>query len=490
MPFFSTQPSSSLTSALRSAVGSLGGPDPLKLLQAQHLMAQNENAASQTQYHSAMAQKALAEVNAARQAETLRADPAAQAQVAGDVAGMNTPDASRLMNHLRGVMEQPSAMDDEDASLVGATAKPFVTSEPVMQPGQRTRFQEALAGLGFNRMATGKTNAAELGKAVGEVQGQGITQAVQNALARGDAQGASGMNQGGKLGNDIKLFDNVGSTGATFAPATGAVQADPAAQPDNKLLGGTLAEIAAKAVRERAQAEQARAAAGAHSASAARTRDLMTREQKGTYDSARGILVDPVRGTSRAVTDDAGAPIGSKEVPAKALPASAAKGLLENQQSLRRAEQALALISGEEVPGPDGAKVKGDPNATGWKGYLPDALLQRKDAGGVPTRAAIGDLGSLIIHDRSGAAVSVSEFPRLRPFIPQVTDDPATVKAKLGRFVQEYRNIAAETADFYTESGYKVPTETLRGSGASGSTDGADRRAAPRAPAKRVVVDF
>jgi hypothetical protein len=42
----------------------------------------------------------------------------------------------------------------------------------------------------------------------------------------------------------------------------------------------------------------------------------------------------------------------------------------------------------------------------------------------------------MTVHDRSGAAVTVSEFKRLAPFIPTTTDDTATVKKKLGRMRQ------------------------------------------------------
>jgi len=167
---------------------------------------------------------------------------------------------------------------------------------------------------------------------------------------------------------------------------------------------------------------------------------------------------------SKAIVIDArtGSKIGDappKAAAEKALPVSAAQKLMENQQNLRRAEQALALIEGKRV-----GDVQGDPNATGVKGYTPDAILQRTDPNGVPTRAAIGDLGSLIIHDRSGAAVTAAEFPRLRPFIPVVTDAPETVKKKLSRFVSEYRKVTQEAQDFYKESGYKVP-DVLQPSG-------------------------
>lgn len=161
-------------------------------------------------------------------------------------------------------------------------------------------------------------------------------------------------------------------------------------------------------------------------------------------------------GRAQPIVGPDGQPVRPKSTE-RALPTSAAQKLMENQQNLRRAEQALSLIIG--------ADPSGDKNATGWKGYLPDFALQRLDPQGVQTRAAVQDLGSMIIHDRSGAAVSAAEFPRLRQFIPLNTDDAETVKTKLGRFAKEFKAISDETADFYRSSGYRVPVETLRGAG-------------------------
>lgn len=172
------------------------------------------------------------------------------------------------------------------------------------------------------------------------------------------------------------------------------------------------------------------------------------------------------RGRGTPIVGPDGKPVAPKSTE-RALPTSAAQKLMENQQNLRRAEQALGLLTPPkegELP-MDG----NDPNATGWKGYVPDFALQRLDPKGVQARAAISDIGSLVIHDRSGAAVTASEFPRLQPFIPRAEDDPATARKKLDRFVKEYRAVVDEAADFYRNSGYKVPVETLRGSGASGS---------------------
>lgn len=145
----------------------------------------------------------------------------------------------------------------------------------------------------------------------------------------------------------------------------------------------------------------------------------------------------------------------------KPLPQAVAKALLENQANLRMAQKALALASGQTVD-----DVQGDAQATGWKGFLPNQVLNRVDPSGVNTRAAIADLGSMVIHDRSGAAVTAAEFPRLAPFIPTEKDDADTVKKKLGLFVKNYQAIIDDTKSFFEESGYKVPTQVLKSSGA------------------------
>jgi hypothetical protein len=143
--------------------------------------------------------------------------------------------------------------------------------------------------------------------------------------------------------------------------------------------------------------------------------------------------------------------------PGKPLPISAANIVLGNRENLDKAKKALALIEGNAILTPSGQVTKGDKEATGFKAYLPDSALQRLDKGGVATRAAIADIGSMVIHDRSGAAVSASEMPRLVPFIPKEKDSPDVVKTKLKRFVSEYQALVDENDEFYRESGYNVP---------------------------------
>lgn len=163
--------------------------------------------------------------------------------------------------------------------------------------------------------------------------------------------------------------------------------------------------------------------------------------------------------------------------PLKDIPASVNTAIITNAQNLATAKQALTLLGGEGV-----GDLKGDKNATGLKGFLPQGVLNRADAGGIDTRAMISDLGSMVLHDRSGAAVTAAESPRLMPFIPLITDSADTAKKKLQRFVQVYEQEQQALNDTYSkEQGYRpspvkpaAPTKPSTGP-AAGTVEGGYR---------------
>jgi hypothetical protein len=132
----------------------------------------------------------------------------------------------------------------------------------------------------------------------------------------------------------------------------------------------------------------------------------------------------------------------------KQIPPNINLAILKNNQSLKQIDETIALL-------------KKNPDATGAKGYLPNFALNRMDPEGTDARAGVADIGSLVLHDRSGAAVTAAEAPRLMPFIPLATDDNATVIKKLTRM----RNIAAGdqeglTETYSKEQGY-IPNPTV-----------------------------
>jgi hypothetical protein len=102
--------------------------------------------------------------------------------------------------------------------------------------------------------------------------------------------------------------------------------------------------------------------------------------------------------------------------------------------------------------------VETNPGAFGLSNMLPNAMVTRMDPKGIAARAAVFNLGSLKIHDRSGAAVTASETPRLLPFIPTPGDSAKTVKTKLLGFQREYNLMQQGIEDFAKTQGYKSPS--------------------------------
>lgn len=97
----------------------------------------------------------------------------------------------------------------------------------------------------------------------------------------------------------------------------------------------------------------------------------------------------------------------------------------QNSVTLNKIDQALQM-------------VKAKPDALGLQNYAGDTVMQRVDPSGVEVRAMIADIGGQKIHDRSGAAVTVGEAARLKPYIPAATDTADTVTKKLQLFRREY----------------------------------------------------
>jgi len=224
---------------------------------------------------------------------------------------------------------------------------------------------------------------------------------------------------------------------------------------DSGLLSGVPEEGIQKVLGEKRDVYSMRAKMAGLAPAEVRAEKQVAVQQKQAETAEQRAETDAERAARQEKTDSARLALereklafektkAEKGPPQKALPITAAQKLLENQQNLNKARDALKLIE----------SVKG---ATGVKGFLPDFILQRTDPKGVEARAAVADLGSMIIHDRSGAAVTAAEFPRLRPFIPLMTDDQETVVKKLKRFMEIYQEVTEDAAEFYKDSGYKVP---------------------------------
>ena len=102
------------------------------------------------------------------------------------------------------------------------------------------------------------------------------------------------------------------------------------------------------------------------------------------------------------------------------------------------------------------SQVTGNPAAVGIMGTVPGVISQYLPeswgggAEGAGVRAGVANLASMKIHDRSGAAVTAGEMPRLKPFIPDVRfDSPETIQKKLDGFRLEYNAMIREIENGY-----------------------------------------
>jgi hypothetical protein len=207
--------------------------------------------------------------------------------------------------------------------------------------------------------------------------------------------------------------------------------------------GKVRASIGKRQTLESLATERTAAAGRNQSASQFNERLNFDRQQpRGTIiQTDQGpMLADPRAGTARPVTGADGQALGPK---ARPVPTQIQKAYVENGSSLRKVQAALDA-------------VEAYPDGLGVSNYLGDNIRQRTDPSGVNVRALVADIGSQKIHDRSGAAVTASETPRLKPFIPTATDNPATVRKKLKMFQAEYQAMQTEMEDMYSpDMGYR-----------------------------------
>ena len=230
---------------------------------------------------------------------------------------------------------------------------------------------------------------------------------------------------------------NTGGTTDTLAidPVTGATRVANTVRntqsPDN---AATNARIAADAAAARKQAER-HFQAGQSTPQYMETDAGLVALPKKLAPGQSPVGV-PVMGSN-------GQPLGK---PAKDVPPAVAGKIIESKQSLSNIDKAIQA-------------VKSNPDAFGLLNALPGVERMRQgDQKGVEARAQVANIGSLTLHDRSGAAVSASEFPRLAPFIPSSSDNAEAIVTKLSQM----KRIAEEELGLYSErygpgTGYKSP---------------------------------
>jgi hypothetical protein len=137
---------------------------------------------------------------------------------------------------------------------------------------------------------------------------------------------------------------------------------------------------------------------------------------------------------------EGGRSLGKSDVSQGTLaPPAIQTAMLGNVAGLRNIERALKELDAH-------------PDSVGARGIQPDWLIQRTDPEGVQLRAEIADILSQTFHDRSGAAVMVSEAGRMKPFTPVQTDTAAALRTKLERMRDIYRGTLYDHYDVYGPS--------------------------------------
>ena len=152
----------------------------------------------------------------------------------------------------------------------------------------------------------------------------------------------------------------------------------------------------------------------------------------------------------------------TREAKPKAVPATVIKGIAANTQMLSTIQQALDAL--------DPAKG-GDPDAVGFKGYIPDTMLNRMDEKGTKARGLLARVAAQEFHDFSGAAVTASEAARLKPFLPAVNDDIKTVRNKLESLKNQVEGLNSFQREAYAEGFQALPGDKAAAkTGASSSS--------------------
>lgn len=152
---------------------------------------------------------------------------------------------------------------------------------------------------------------------------------------------------------------------------------------------------------------------------------------------------------------------GQRSAQLKPIPQAGVKAIVDNRSTVRQIDAAIqALQRRPKSIGPG-------------TGMLGDTFTQYNDPDGTPTRAAVGKIGGQIIHDVSGAAVTLSEEPRFKPYVPLVTDRPEVALAKLAQLRSLAQATLGDLTDYYSEAqGYRsfehqaarpVPAQPKRG---------------------------
>jgi hypothetical protein len=162
----------------------------------------------------------------------------------------------------------------------------------------------------------------------------------------------------------------------------------------------------------------------------------------GTTPDGKALILN--QKTGEIITSDMNANLKGSKAPQ--IPQSILNKVSANDAAANKIDQALNLVGGI---GKD---------AFGYGGYAAQELGRNyfSSPENIAARAAVADIGSGILHDRSGAAVTISEFPRFKPFIPVAGDTADIIKTKLEHLKNAIDTETAAYKDNLKNNGYQV----------------------------------
>lgn len=172
------------------------------------------------------------------------------------------------------------------------------------------------------------------------------------------------------------------------------------------------------------------------------------RGQPRVTQNAHGglIVVDPLTGRARPVTDSTGQQVlGKPTAPAQVQQQMTQfGGLMQTMDDLDRV----------------GGLLDQFPNSVGLAFAGPDVVNQRLDPEGVATRAALADINTTLLNLRSGQAVTEGEYQRLAPLVPRPSDTQQAVRVKLQRLRLQLTRIRKRTSQTYGTMGQETDDST------------------------------
>ena len=127
-------------------------------------------------------------------------------------------------------------------------------------------------------------------------------------------------------------------------------------------------------------------------------------------------------------------------------------------------ERKAALAQDDLISRVDNALTELDrnPDAVGFRTYVPNVALNRLDPQGTAARAAIGELSAEKAHDIYGASFTAAERARADKFIPADGDDIQTVRTKLANMKKMAEQARARAVGQQPKQAPQQPNQSTR----------------------------